>query len=116
MTEDDMVGWHHQINGHEFEKAPGDSKGQRSLACCGPWGHKVRHNLANKQQLCSFWPFYKSGTRQTGTSCRDSEAQLSYLSLILCLCGRGVVWKTQSREPEEDRTESFQMEMTASPL
>ena len=83
-----MVEWHHQINGHEFEKAPGDRKGQRNLTCCGPWGHKVGHNLANKQQLCSCWPFYKSGTRQTGTSCRDSEAQLSYLSLI-CVCVGG---------------------------
>ena len=32
--------WHHQLNGHEFEKAPGDSEGQRSLACCSPQGHK----------------------------------------------------------------------------
>ena len=40
MTEDKMVGWHHQLNGHEFEQAPGDSEGQGSLACCNPWGHK----------------------------------------------------------------------------
>ena len=35
-----MVGWHHQLNGHEFEQAPGDGEGQGSLACCSPWGHK----------------------------------------------------------------------------
>ena len=35
-----MVGWHHRLNGHEFEKTPGDGEGQRSLACCSPWGHK----------------------------------------------------------------------------
>ena len=35
-----MVGWHHQLIGHEFEQAPGDSEGQGSLACCSPWGHK----------------------------------------------------------------------------
>ena len=35
-----MVGWHHQLNGNEFEQAPGDSEGQGSLACCSPWGHK----------------------------------------------------------------------------
>ena len=40
MTEDEMVGWYHQINGHEFEQAPGDGDGQGSLACCSPWGHK----------------------------------------------------------------------------
>ena len=40
MTEDEMVGWHHWLNGHEFEQAPGDGEGQGSLACCSPWGHK----------------------------------------------------------------------------
>ena len=38
--EDEMVGWHHQLNGHEFQQAPGDSEGQGSLACCSSWGHK----------------------------------------------------------------------------
>ena len=40
MTEDEVVGWHHQLNGHEFEQAPGIYDGQGSLACCSPWGHK----------------------------------------------------------------------------
>ena len=40
MTEDEMVGWHHRLNGHEFEQAPGDNKGQGDLACCSPWGPK----------------------------------------------------------------------------
>ena len=40
MTEDDMVGWHHWLNGHEFEWAPGVGDGQESLVCCSPWGHK----------------------------------------------------------------------------
>ena len=35
-----MVGWHHRLNGHEFEQALGDGKGQGSPACCSPWGHK----------------------------------------------------------------------------
>ena len=39
-TEDEMVGWHHRLNGHEFEQALGVSEGQRSLACCSPRGHK----------------------------------------------------------------------------
>ena len=39
MTEDEMVGWY-QLNGHEFEQAPGDGEGQGSLACCSPWGCK----------------------------------------------------------------------------
>ena len=40
MTEDEMVGWHHQLDGHEFEQAPEVGDGQGSLACCSPWGHK----------------------------------------------------------------------------
>ena len=40
ITEDEMVGWLHQLNGHEFEKALGHGEGQGSLACCSPWGHK----------------------------------------------------------------------------
>ena len=39
-TEDEMVGWHHQLNGHEFEQALGDGEGQGSLVCCSSWGHK----------------------------------------------------------------------------
>ena len=39
MTEDEMVGWHYWLNGHEFEQNLGDGEGQGSLVCCGPWGH-----------------------------------------------------------------------------
>ena len=39
-TEDEMVGWHHWLNGHEFEQVPGDNEGPGSLACCSPWGRK----------------------------------------------------------------------------
>ena len=38
MTEDEMVGWHHLLNGYEFEQILRDSEGQGSLACCSPWG------------------------------------------------------------------------------
>ena len=40
MTEDEIVGWHHQLDGHEFEQAMGIVYGQVSLAYCSPWGHK----------------------------------------------------------------------------
>ena len=40
MTEDEMVAWHHQLNGHEFEQAPEVGEGQASLACCSSWDHK----------------------------------------------------------------------------
>ena len=42
--EDEMVGWHHRLNGPEFEQILGDSEGQESLAYCYPWGHRVGHD------------------------------------------------------------------------
>ena len=58
MTEDEMVGWHHQLNGHEFEQVPGDGEGQGSLACCSPWGCKELDTIEwlnnnNKYIKCS---------------------------------------------------------------
>ena len=49
-----MIGWHHQINGHEFEQTQGDSEGQGSLACCSLWGLKqsdVTYRLNNDTHL-----------------------------------------------------------------
>ena len=40
MIKDEMVGWHHQFNGHEFEQTSRDGEGQKSLVCCSPWGCK----------------------------------------------------------------------------
>ena len=40
MAEDKLVGWPHQLEGHEFEQALGDGEGQGSVACCSPWSHK----------------------------------------------------------------------------
>ena len=40
VIEDEMVGWHHGLNGHECEQALGNSEGQGRLACCSPWGHR----------------------------------------------------------------------------
>ena len=40
MTNNEVVGWRHQLNGYEFEQAPGVGEGQGSLVCCSSWGHK----------------------------------------------------------------------------
>ena len=48
-TEDEVVGWHHQLNGYEFEKTSGNSEGQESLVCCSPWDCRVVHSLAIEQ-------------------------------------------------------------------
>ena len=51
MTEDEMVGWHHRLDGHEFEQAPGDGEGQGSLVCCSPWGRKDWTQLIDWTEL-----------------------------------------------------------------
>ena len=48
MTEDEMVGWYHCLNGHEFGQTPGVGDGQGGLACCSSWGHRVRHGLVTE--------------------------------------------------------------------
>ena len=71
-TEDEMVGWHHRLNGHEFEWTPGVCDGQGGLACCSPWGRKESDmtEWLNQTELsyvtlsnavpCYFPPCYKS--------------------------------------------------------
>ena len=58
MREDEMVGWHHQLDGHEFEQAPGVGDGPGSLACCSPWGCKESDNtyisVIKKESVCVF--------------------------------------------------------------
>ena len=51
-TEDEMAGWHHQLDGHEFEWTPGVSDGQGGLICCNPWGHKESDTTEQLNYLC----------------------------------------------------------------
>ena len=58
-TEDEMVGWHHRLNGHESEQTPGDSEGQRSLACCSSSGCKesdMPEHLNSNNKRLNIWP------------------------------------------------------------
>ena len=50
MTEDEIVGWHHCLDGHEFEQAPGVGEEQGGLMCCSPWGHK--ESVATERLNC----------------------------------------------------------------
>ena len=50
QKEKGATGWHHQLNGHDFEQTPGDSEGQGSLVCCSPWGHK-KSDTTEQQRL-----------------------------------------------------------------
>ena len=85
-TEDEMVGWHHRLNGHEFEQTPGDSEGQESLVCYSPWGRKESDTT---WQLNSKWrgpSVNKSALGPQKSSCgpkstreRRAEARLKEL-------------------------------------
>ena len=61
MTEDEMVAWHHWLNRHEFEQAPGDGEGQENLACCSLWGWietnrtEWLNKSSNKHEEVEFW-------------------------------------------------------------
>ena len=53
-----MVGWHHRLNGHEFEQTLGDGEGQVSLVCCSPWSHKesnMTEQLKNNNKFLKLW-------------------------------------------------------------
>ena len=55
MTEDEMVGWHHWLDGHEFVQAPGVGDGQRGLECCGPWDRKELDMTDWTKAFCGYW-------------------------------------------------------------
>ena len=50
MIEDEMAGWHHRLDGHEFRWTPGVGDGQGGLACCSPWGRRVEHVRATERK------------------------------------------------------------------
>ena len=56
MTEDEMVGWHHWLHGHEFEQALGDGEGQGSIVFCNPWGHKESDKTEQLNNNSNLYP------------------------------------------------------------
>ena len=73
MTEDEMVGWHHQLNGHGFEQAPGNGERQGSLLCCSPWGLKEsntteRLNNRHHTTLTTCWPWSSKALAHSASS------------------------------------------------
>ena len=67
MIENEMVGWHHQFNGHEFEQTQGDSEGKASLACCNSWDYKesdTTYRLNNKNNSNSNTKISRSRTHR----------------------------------------------------
>ena len=90
MTEDEMVGWHRRLNGHEFEQAPGVGDRQGSLACCSPWGHKESDmtewlNWLTETQRWGSEEAGSSGHYQVAQVCQatrpESQCPVSYLTI-----------------------------------
>ena len=67
-TEDEMVGWHHQLNGHEFEQAPGDDEEQENLECCSPWGSNESDSAEHLNNSNGAWWRRERGAAGGGTS------------------------------------------------
>ena len=81
-TEDEMVGWQHQLTGYEFEQALGDSEGQGSLACCSPWGCKESDTTKQLNWTDRFMDYNKCTTTSVTFQCRVIIfGQLSSLNL-----------------------------------
>ena len=74
-AEDDMVGWHHQLNGHEFEQTPGNVEGQGNLACCSPRGCKELTEQLNN--INNEWKPYEVESISILFIHRDAESQSS---------------------------------------
>ena len=80
---DEMVGQHQRLNRHEFERTPGDNKGQ---VCCSPWGRKVRHDLETEQKLLAVFFFLRCCSfKQTVSSCQHESFLIPYSFLTQCL-------------------------------
>ena len=67
-----MVGWHHQLDGHEFEQTLGDGEGQGSLACCSPWGHK-ESDMTQLMKNAKVRGWIEARERVGNPSCRIPE-------------------------------------------
>ena len=83
-TEYEMVRWHHWLDGHGFEQAPGVGDGQEGLACCGPWGHKESTEWLNWTKLWWLWrpsPTQLHGFLWSQLSLCHSYIQAHYLPL-----------------------------------
>ena len=79
-TEDEMVGWHHWLNGHEFEQAPGVGDGQESLACCSQWGRKVGHDWVTELTDLPKVTLLESSGPDLNPYPLDSKASVLYIT------------------------------------
>ena len=98
-TEDEMVGWHHQFNGHEFEQTPEDSEGQGSLACCSPWGRtRLRDRTTTTKMLLGTWPLAHSAPVWVWPPpCRISRASQMHPETKIKTAGQHPRWRGKAK-------------------
>ena len=77
-----MVGWHHWLNGHEFEHVQGDSEGQGRLAYCSPWGHKESDMTVTEQQQSHLWASWVARWHRICIQCRMTKGKWKLLSCV----------------------------------
>ena len=101
VTEDEMVEWHHRLNGHEFEQPLGDSEGQGNLPSYSPWGDGVQYDLAAEQQWGNVIPWNLSLIPITGSKNHTTFIEIpSHLSGECMLLGslsrhsKDLEWRT----------------------
>ena len=75
MTEDEMVGWHHWLNGHEFQSTPGVADGQGGLVCCSPWGHKESNSTEQLNWLTM--PSFRGSSWPRDRACISNSSDIS---------------------------------------
>ena len=93
-----MVGWHHQLDGHEFEQAPGDGEGQGSLACCSPWVYKfldITEQLNNNHGANQALPPGGRGSLEGGDPRRHFVGE-KFAQLILSHCKSSAFYNGKS--------------------
>ena len=99
-----MVGWHHQLDRHEFERAPGDGEGQGGLACCRPWGGKAERSSVTEQRQqmplpppeAAGAPVLEDGRGLVVTGCLWSLLSVAVRGLMRSC---RTFWSTQGAEP-----------------
>ena len=87
-TEDEMAGWHHQLNGLEFEQTPRETEGQESLACCRPWGCKeseMTWQLKNNNP----WKGVRKGCYYTAIGSQNNVFGLAQFSILIFISNSG---------------------------
>ena len=94
MTEDEMIGWHHWLNGHEFEQILGDGERQESLECCIPWGCKE----LGMPKLLNNNKFNKIS--KNFLNCHFIRLELNF-SACVCVCTSSTLWNTNEKQRAE---------------